>query len=200
MTAPVEAVAPATGSCSSAGASTAEVIGFRPVTAADGPAIEAMVERSSPASRYGRFLAPVHSLPVGQLERILHPGLCGGAWVAITATPLPQASSTRFGRGDGVGQLGPDVVALADWAIGPDGSAEVGLLVQDDRQRQGIGSALLAIVTARARAAGARALVASVLDGSTHVQRMVEEAFGPSTVTSDGHVRVIRSAPSVPRL
>ena len=118
------------------GAPQPAVIGFRPVTAADGPEIEAMFARCSPASRYARFLAPFRALPDGDLERVLHPGPGGGAWVAV---PVDDPET---------------VVALGDWArVGDD--AELGLIVEDAWQRRGIGTDLLTVVAQQARSAGA---------------------------------------------
>jgi GNAT superfamily N-acetyltransferase len=145
------------------------VIGFRPVTAADGPGIEAMFARCSPASRYARFLAPFRALPDGDLERVLRPGPGGGAWVAV---PVDDPET---------------VVALGDWAqVGDD--AELGLIVEDGWQRRGIGTDLLTVIARQARLAGASGLTGSVLTESTHVYRLAQAVLGTLATVSEGYV------------
>jgi GNAT superfamily N-acetyltransferase len=142
---------------------------IRQPTPADGPAIEAMFGRCSVESRYGRFLAPLPTIPADHLARILAPCTGNEAWVGVT-------------RDD------PDtVVALGSWArAGTD--AELALIVEDSWQRQGIGSKFLSMLAETAWNAGVCRLTASVLTESRHVLRMLRAVLGPTSTRLDGYV------------
>lgn len=127
---------------------------FRRASMADRGAIEAMVRRCSPDSRYARFLAPVPEYPADLLTRALSPESGDGAWLA-TRRHLPEA-----------------VVALGSWSPAV-GGAEVALLVEDSWQRCGIGTALLDTLVANARDLGVGQMHATMLSESRHVLRML---------------------------
>jgi GNAT superfamily N-acetyltransferase len=136
---------------------------------ADGPAIEAMVARCSVQSRYARFLAPLASIPARHLADVLDPSSENEAWVGTTREE-PQR-----------------VVALASWAANRS-DAELALLVEDEWQRRGIGSRLLAILADGAQRAGYCRLTASVLTEARHVFRMLRRVVGPTSIRIDGYV------------
>jgi GNAT superfamily N-acetyltransferase len=136
---------------------------------ADGPAIEAMVARCSVQSRYARFLAPLVAIPDGHLADVLDPASGSEAWVGA-APDEPER-----------------VVALGSWAANRS-DAELALLVEDEWQRRGIGSRLLAIVADGAQHAGYCRLSASVLTEARHVLRMLRTVVGPTSIRIDGYV------------
>lgn len=146
----------------------ADVLIRRPAPA-DGPAIEAMVARCSTQSRYARFLAPLASIPERHLAEVLDPASQNESWVG-TMRDEPDR-----------------VVALGSFAANR-GDAELALLVEDDWQRRGIGSRLLAILADGAQRAGYCRLTASVLTEARHVVRMLRAVVGPPSIRIDGYV------------
>jgi GNAT superfamily N-acetyltransferase len=148
---------------------TAPVIVIRQPTAADRPAIEAMFARCSVESRYGRFLAPLPTIPPDHLASILSPAPGRKeAWVGVTVDDPEQ------------------VVALGSWARrGTD--AELGLIVEDSWQRRGVGSSFLRLLAQRAWEAGVCRLTASVLTESRHVLQMLRRVLGPTSTRLDGY-------------
>jgi GNAT superfamily N-acetyltransferase len=88
----------------------------------DRAALEAMLARCTPATRHGRFHAPVRSFPEPYLGE------------ALAGRPEHFALVAEH---DGA------AIALASCRIDPDGGAELGLLVEDRWQRRGIGTRLL---------------------------------------------------------
>jgi GNAT superfamily N-acetyltransferase len=77
------------------------------------------------------------------------------------------------------------LVGVGSWFRNELVSAEVGLLVEDAAQRQGIGTELLDVIVASARAAGITTLVATTLAEARHVHRMLGRV-GPMTMQSTG--------------
>jgi GNAT superfamily N-acetyltransferase len=154
------------GDVSSTGYPSLDILVRRP-RAEDAPAIAAMFARCSLASRYGRFHAPLPTIPAADLERIVVPRAGEEAWIGVTRDD-PET-----------------VVALGNWARRGD-DAEVALIVEDAWQRQGIGSTFLGMLAERAWSAGVCRLRASVLRESRHVLRMLRAVLGATSMSSDG--------------
>jgi len=116
----------------------------RRAAAGDRPALERMLARCTGQTRYRRFHGPVKVFP----ERYLTEALSGSPLhFALVATD----------EGDGT------VVALASCRAVDEGVAELGILVEDEWQRRGVGSYLLQEIVAYAGRTGLRALRAQVL-------------------------------------
>ena len=98
---------------------------LRPSLPDDAPRLVAMFERCSPASRYGRFLAPVRHFPAAHLVDVVRPSRIR-AVVGGSTTATPGSSS-----------------AVGSWFRNQLFTAEVGLLVEDAAERQGLGTELL---------------------------------------------------------
>jgi GNAT superfamily N-acetyltransferase len=128
-------------------------ISIAPAGPDDGPAIDALLERCSVQTRYRRFFSPVHALPVDYRAGVL--------------AGDPTRHDALLARAPG-----PDgpVIGLASLVSGPD-AAELGVLVQDDRQHEGIGTALVVALVERARGRGERCLRATVLPFSGRLLR-----------------------------
>ena len=94
---------------------------IRPATTGDRAALIAMFERCSPETRYRRFHGFLRALP----ERYLADALSG-----------------RSGHIALVAEAGDRIIALASCA-----DDEIGILVEDAFQRQGIGTRLLTALT-----------------------------------------------------
>jgi GNAT superfamily N-acetyltransferase len=137
----------------------------------DATALIAMFERCSPQTRYERFLSPVPAFPARHLADIVHPRR--GRWSWVTA----DDDASR-------------IVAVASlFCVGRD-TAEVGLLVEDDEQRRGLGTELLRVAAEHAREVGIRTIVAETLGTSHHVRRMLER-WGDVTVRPSGHTSAL---------
>ena len=121
----------------------------RQAAAGDRPALERMLARCTGQTRYRRFHGPVKVFP----ERYLTEALSG--------SPLHFALVACLDE-DGADEDGA-VVALASCRAVDEGVAEVGILVEDEWQRRGVGSALLREIVAYAARTGLRALQAQVL-------------------------------------
>jgi len=121
----------------------------RQAAAGDRPALERMLARCTRQTRYRRFHGPVKVFP----ERYLTEALSG--------SPLHFALVACLDE-DGADEDGA-VVALASCRAVDEGVAEVGILVEDEWQRRGVGSDLLREIVAYAARTGLRALQAQVL-------------------------------------
>jgi GNAT superfamily N-acetyltransferase len=100
-----------------------------------------MLASLSPTSGFHRFLAGVH-VPSSTLVRAL---LRTDAWHgAILALP-PRAGGAR-------------VVGHGSWAVGSSGAADIGVVVADEAQGRGVGTALFRAAARGAAGAGATAV------------------------------------------
>jgi GNAT superfamily N-acetyltransferase len=140
---------------------------LRPSEPDDAPRLVAMFERCSRQSRYGRFLAPLQHFPAAHLIDVVRPSPIRRSWVI---------DDLETGR----------LVGVGSWFRNQVHRAEVGLLVEDAHQRQGLGSALLDELVVSARTAGVTTLVASTLADARHVHRMLRR-IGPTCIQCAGH-------------
>ena len=136
----------------------------------DAAALVAMFERSSPESRYARFLSPVPAFPRGHLANVVH--AAPGRWSRIVVDTGTCNGTQR-------------VVALASlFRTGPR-TGELGLLVEDAQQHRGLGTELLDVLATRAREVGIDTLEATTLADSHHVRRMLAR-HGDVTASCSG--------------
>src|SRR3954470_19426350 len=138
----------------------------RPATPHDGPRLVAMFERCSPATRYARFLAPLRHFPASHLVDVVRSSPMRRSWVI-----------EDLGTGN--------VVGVGSWFRNQGDTAELGLLIEDAFQRQGLGALLLDQLAASARDEGITTLVANTLSDARHVHRMMR-SLGPSTIECAG--------------
>jgi GNAT superfamily N-acetyltransferase len=80
---------------------------------------------------------------------------------------------------------GDRCVGTAELVAAPDGSRHLGVLVEDDRQRQGVGTVLVQMLASLARAHGWRWFVADV-DAEDRFAVARLRAVGRTTVTRAG--------------
>lgn len=125
----------------------------RRAAAADRPALERMLARCTGQTRYRRFHGPVTAFP----ERYLTEALSGSPLHFALVACLDEDAEV-----DGTVVEGT-VVALASCRAVDEGVAELGILVEDEWQRRGVGGDLLGEIVAYAARTGLRALQAQVL-------------------------------------
>lgn len=150
----------------------------RRAAAGDRPALERMLERCTGQTRYRRFHGPVTVFP----ERYLTEALSG--------SPLHFALVAW--ATDGGAAQDDTVVALASCRAVDEGVAELGILVEDEWQRRGVGGYLLREIVAYAASTGLRALQAQVLAEQPWIIGLLRR-YGPCTIAGAGqalHVTV----------
>ena len=125
----------------------------RRAAAADRPALERMLARCTGQTRYRRFHGPVTAFP----ERYLTEALSGSPLHFALVACLDEDAEVEGTVVDGT------VVALASCRAVDEGVAELGILVEDEWQRRGVGGDLLREIVAYAARTGLRALQAQVL-------------------------------------
>jgi GNAT superfamily N-acetyltransferase len=146
---------------------------LRPAVPGDAPRLVAMFERCSPASRYARFLAPLQHFPASHLVDVVRASPLHRSWVI---------DDLETGQ----------VVGVGSWFRKGD-VAEIGLLVEDRWQHQGLGRELLVALAAGARAADVTTFVAHTLADARHVHRMLR-GIGPTTTHCAGITCTLHTA------
>jgi len=140
----------------------------RQAAAGDRPALERMLARCTGQTRYRRFHGPVTAFP----ERYLTEALSGSPLHFALVACLDEDAEGDGTVVDGTVVDGTvvdgtvvdgTVVALASCRAVDEGVAELGILVEDDWQRRGLGGDLLGEIVAYAARTGLRALQAQVL-------------------------------------
>ncbi|SCL12997.1 L-amino acid N-acyltransferase YncA [Micromonospora nigra] len=135
-------------------------------SASDLPAVVELHEACSARSRYRRYLGGAVPSPT-RLARLLEPP-GGVTLLAATCSDGP-----------------PAVVAMAN-LIAEGVQAEAALLVRDDWQRRGLGSALLFGLLRHARVSGYAALVLHIHAENTPMLRTLKRLDRPTLIDRDG--------------
>jgi GNAT superfamily N-acetyltransferase len=143
----------------------------RQAAAGDRPALERMLARCTGQTRYRRFHGPVNVFP----ERYLTEALSGSPlhFALVAYVVDERAAEDRA------------VVALASCRAVDEGVAELGVLVEDEWQRRGVGDRLLREIAAYAARTGLRALQAQVLAEQPWIVGMLRR-YGTCTVAGAG--------------
>jgi RimJ/RimL family protein N-acetyltransferase len=137
----------------------------------DAPRVRAFFERLSPDTLTRRFFTPMPKVPERTIE---HFTFYDPRKRMVFAATVPA---------EGVEQI----VGLADIALSDTGTAELGLVVDDDHQGQGVGHLLAGAIASLAVKRGATHLKAEMLDGNS-AMLAVMESLGPVMHTvEDGH-------------
>lgn len=140
---------------------------LRPGTIRDLPRLVAMHDRCSEETVRRRYHSPVPQLSTRLAHELLRPAR---GW-SVVAT------------------CGCDLVGLAVYAADRDGGYDVGLLVEDRWQRQGVGSRLLRALARHARDHGISVLTCTTQLDNPCVLRTIRRAgFGPRLSVVDGLV------------
>jgi RimJ/RimL family protein N-acetyltransferase len=147
---------------------------LEPTETEDALSLLGMWRRCSTRTRYERFLSPVRIFPSLHLTDVLVPRPGHWSWVA------------RHEHADAI-------VGLASLFRTGTRTGEVGLLVEDAEQRQGIGTEMLDVIRERACRAGFDTLTADTLAEAHHVRRMLERV-GPVESRRSGHTTTLTLA------
>lgn len=150
----------------------------RTATVHDQPAIECMHARCSWTSRRYRWRAPLAAIPRAYLQD----ALCGRpGHLCLLALDRDE------------------VIGMASAVEEDNDSWQLGVLVRDDRQREGIGTGLIARLTVLVRASGARSLVAETThDRFSLLQRLGRAGELSVARTVDGLRAVISLSGGAP--
>ena len=133
---------------------------------ADLPRIESFLAGLTPETRTRRFLVPTPKLP----ERLIRHFTFYDPRERLTlAAAMP-------------GQGGEEIIGLADVALLATGLAEIGVVVADAAQRQGVGAVLSESVASLAIHRGATHLKAEMLEENKPMLRLMER-IGPTVRT-----------------
>ncbi|MFU8871439.1 GNAT family N-acetyltransferase [Micromonospora sp. SL4-19] len=151
---------------------SAEVL-VRPATEDDLPGVVRLHEICSDRSRQRRYLGGSALPSPVRLRRLLEPAR------GLTLVAMP-----------GSGGEAEAVVAMAN-LVGEGDEAEVALLVRDDWQRRGLGSALLRRLLGHADRAGYAAVLLHVAAANTPMLRTVRRLGRPTSVQRDGEVLAV---------
>ncbi|KXK59219.1 GCN5 family acetyltransferase [Micromonospora rosaria] len=147
-------------------------VGVRPATGDDVPALVSLHEMCSARSRQRRYLGGAGLPPVARLRRLAEPER--GLTLLATDVDAP----------------GEPVVAMAN-LLGEGDEAEVALLVRDDWQRRGLGTALLRRLVRHAEQSGYAALVLHTHAENVPMLRTLRRLGRPAPVDRDGPVLTV---------
>ncbi|MGC4896533.1 GNAT family N-acetyltransferase [Micromonospora sp. DT31] len=148
-------------------------VSVRPATADDVPGVRELHAGCSARTRQRRYLSGAADPSPTRLRRLLEPAR--GTTLLATAGPDGAAES---------------VVAMAN-LLGEGDEAEVALLVRDDWQRRGLGTALLRRLLGYADRAGYAAALLHVQSENTPMLRTLRRLDRPTVVDRDGGVLTV---------
>lgn len=154
---------------------TGRCVHIRPLRRCEVAPVRELYARLSSRTRYQRFFAVMPELP-DAVQRLL---ACGDA---SRMSLIAEDEDTQG-----------DVVALGGFAAVDDGTVEVGLVVRDDWQRQGVGIVLADKVLQAAEARGFHRFVANMQADNIAIRRllgMVGHVLAAKTTTG-GVVEVV---------
>jgi RimJ/RimL family protein N-acetyltransferase len=131
---------------------------IRALHAHEADPIRALYARLSPRTRYLRFLSPMPALPDSVVRHL--------------ASVDHQRRLAIVAEDDGAGRDG--VIALASFGAIDDATAEVSVVVRDDWQGQGVGTALVAALLNAAEARGFRRFVANIVSENSIIRKLID--------------------------
>jgi RimJ/RimL family protein N-acetyltransferase len=137
----------------------------------DTPRVRAFLEGLSPETRRRRFLS---STPRVSEATVRHFTFYSPRERLMLAATMPVDGAER-------------IVGLADAAFLATGLAEIGVVVDDERQGQGIGKVLSEAVASVALQRGAVRLKAEMLDDNQAMLRLLERLGRTVRTVEDGH-------------
>jgi len=134
------------------------IVRVRPVRPEDGALMQAFFDRSSPETRYFRFMEQLDELPPSLIDRFTQ--IDYDREMALLAIARSDDVDTMIGS--------------ARYSLAPDGeSVEFALVVADDWQRFGLGRRLMGALIDCARSKGYRNIVGDVLGNNPKMLRLM---------------------------
>jgi acetyltransferase len=154
-------------------------IGLRLTRPSDAPRVRAFLERLSADTRRKRFfMAMPH---VGE-RTVAHFTFYNPRERIVLAATAPLAGIE-------------EIIGLADIALVDTGVAELGIVVDDEHQRSGVGGALIEAASSLAATSGATHLKAEMLDHNRPMVRLLERLGHTVQTMEDGHIRAYTRLP-----
>lgn len=150
------AVDGAAGSCFTL--SNGRRVRIRPLRACEADTIRELYAHLSPRTRYRRFFSPMPTLPDSLLRLLLD-------------VDQRRRMALVVHQAEGPGE----VVGLGSFGAVDDDSAEVGLVVRDDWQRQGVGTELATRVLQAAEDRGFHRFVAHISTDNEPMRRILRQ-------------------------
>jgi GNAT superfamily N-acetyltransferase len=141
----------------------------------DAPHLVDLFEHMGPVSRYRRFHQPTDNVPASQVWE--------EARRIATAVPDEQLGLIAFSTVPGEGEVAVGAARVV-WLS--DSVAEVAMSVRDDRQGQGIGKRLLAMVLELAQIAGAESVVGLIQNDNDPIWYLFDQLPYPIKRTIEG--------------
>jgi acetyltransferase len=147
-------------------------IGLRLARPSDVPRVRAFLERLSPDTRLKRFFM---AMPEIDERTVNHFTFYNPRERIVVAATAPLAGVE-------------DVIGIADIALVDTGMAELGIVVDDEHQGNGVGGALIEAVASLAAANGATHLKAEMLDHNRPMVRLLERLGRTVQTMENGHI------------
>ncbi len=136
-------------------------LNFRAIRPEDAEALQTFVRALSPEARYYRFLSTLQELSPSMLARFTQ--IDYDREMAIVATMPAENGGDR-------------IVGVARYLLNPDAvTAEFALVVADEVQGQGIGSALMKYLCEIARSRGLKAIIGLVLGNNSDMLSLMDK-------------------------
>ena len=154
-------------------------IGLRLTRPSDAPRVRAFLERLSRQTRVKRFFM---AMPEIDERTVSHFTFYNPRERLVLAATAPV---------EGV----EEIIGLADVALVETGVAELGLVVDDQHQRGGVGQALLESLARLAVSYGATHLKAEMLDHNEPMLKLMQELGRTVETVEDGHRMVYTRLP-----
>jgi acetyltransferase len=147
-------------------------IGLRLARPSDAPRVRAFLERLSPDTRLKRFFM---AMPEIDERSVNHFTFYNPRERMVVAATAPLAGVE-------------EVIGMADIALVDTGVAELGIVVDDEHQGNGVGGALIEAVASLAAANGATHLKAEMLDHNRPMVRLLERLGRTVQTMENGHI------------
>jgi RimJ/RimL family protein N-acetyltransferase len=147
-------------------------IGLRLTRPSDAPRVRSFLERLSPETRLKRFFM---AMPECDERTVSHFTFYNPRERIVIAATAPVAGVEA-------------IVGMTDIALVDTGVADLGIVVDDEHQGQGVGQALIEAASSLAASHGATHLRAEMLDHNAPMLRLMQRLGRTVQTFEDGHI------------